>query len=565
MSSFAPASLFLLPLAAVCMFAAVCLVLSDHPHLEHVAKVALVVLALGGVFWEQRRVDPGGPAQAPAARSATAVLVLCAVTLQTAVLARSSPRFVHVWEQYHHVLGAKYFDELGYGRLYRCTLVAESELAGGTRDDLNERLIRDLEGDNRLLLAGPSGVLDRPERCKDHFSAARWTAFKGDVAYFRDRAGPKWRLMQSDHGFNPPPSWVLLAGPLAAALPAADASMRCFTALDVLLLAATFLALAWAFGARVATLALVFWVCFEPASLVWTGGSLLRFDWLFLLTLAVACTRRRRYTLAGACIAAAAATRVFPAMFVLGWLVLAALDWARHRRLDGRLRRLAAGAARTGAMLCGLVVAVHGVGPCVEFHEHTLVRHRAIPMANNMGLSTLFTYDPAAAPDPSERPPVGAPDESRLLAADDARLVAVRSDRLRRLQTPFLVAAAALGVLSAVAIARTRSLWAAPCLASCFLVGFAQLTCYYFAFLILLAPLARRRRSIELILLGAAGLSQVIALHLARPDSRYFALSVLSLGLVVLVLVQFLGRARAAPEIRQLEDDLTVATKRRVS
>ena len=41
--------------------------------------------------------------------------------------ARRARRCVHVWELYHHVLGAKYFDELGYTRLYDCTLVADVE------------------------------------------------------------------------------------------------------------------------------------------------------------------------------------------------------------------------------------------------------------------------------------------------------------------------------------------------------------------------------------------------------------------------------------------------------
>jgi hypothetical protein len=41
----------------------------------------------------------------------------------------------HRWEQFHYFLGAKYFPELGYTRLYQCTAVAEAEQDGGKLED----------------------------------------------------------------------------------------------------------------------------------------------------------------------------------------------------------------------------------------------------------------------------------------------------------------------------------------------------------------------------------------------------------------------------------------------
>jgi len=52
------------------------------------------------------------------------------------------PNYYHRHEVYHYYLGSKYFDELGYKRLYECSLVAESET--GKRSLQPAREARDL-------------------------------------------------------------------------------------------------------------------------------------------------------------------------------------------------------------------------------------------------------------------------------------------------------------------------------------------------------------------------------------------------------------------------------------
>src|SRR2546425_1445325 len=94
----------------------------------------------------------------------------------------------HRWEQFTYYIGAKYFPELGYTRLYACTAVAEAERAGPRW--VASRPIRDLLTDELV----PGGTaLEHPEACKGHFSPARWAAFVEDVNWFRtDTVRPYW-------------------------------------------------------------------------------------------------------------------------------------------------------------------------------------------------------------------------------------------------------------------------------------------------------------------------------------------------------------------------------------
>jgi len=503
----------------------------DGPLADTLMKLAVAAVALGCLLWEGRRADVGRSIDTSAIRTAATTLVVLAVITQASVFSRT-PQLFHAWDQYHHYLGAKYHEELGYDRLYACTIVAESELDDAAPAVLGDRLVRTLGSDNQLVLVGSTGLLEHPERCTAHFSGPRWSAFKADVRFFRGRIGADWPFIATDHGFNAPPTWTLVAGPLVRALPASDTSMWIFAAIDGLLVVATFLALAWAFGTRTGVLACVFWACFEPASIIWTGGSLLRFDWLLLAVLAVVGAKRGRMGLAGACMAAAAVLRIFPALLLLGWLIALVVRSHRRRRVDPRLPRFVAGVALAGGISMGLSVASHGMRPWVDFYDHTIVRHRQIPMLNNMGLPVLFTHAPGADPAPSAPLP-GVAGEMERTAELDASFVARRVDRFNRLHAPFLAVAAVLGLFVALAIARTRALWTAPCLATAFTVLFTSLTCYYHAILILLVPLARRRPDLEIALVGAAGFSQVLVLAIPGDDTRYFAFSIISVGLVL--------------------------------
>jgi len=53
------------------------------------------------------------------------------------------PRHIHFSDTYHYYIGAKYFRELRYTRLYACTAVADLE--AGPRTGVGDRLLRNLE------------------------------------------------------------------------------------------------------------------------------------------------------------------------------------------------------------------------------------------------------------------------------------------------------------------------------------------------------------------------------------------------------------------------------------
>ena len=178
--------------------------------------------------------------------------------------------YVHLWDSLHHVLGAKYIDELGYDGLYECIAVADAEdprLAARA----DQRLITDLRTNETVTAAD---VVAHPERCRARFSDPRWTSFKTDVAVFRARfPDADWQRVTGDHGFNASPVWVLAARPFVASAPITDTRLAVLASIDPVLMLAAFAALAWAFGFERAALAAIVWGTYFPARLWWTGGS----------------------------------------------------------------------------------------------------------------------------------------------------------------------------------------------------------------------------------------------------------------------------------------------------
>src|SRR5262249_32251052 len=155
-----------------------------------------------------------------------------------------------------------------YDRLYACTAVADAE--AGRRAEVEQRRMRDLRDDS---LVPARAALADPNACKQHFSAARWRAFRSDVGFFRALAGDPdyWAMMQSDHGYNPSPVWTLTGRSAASIAPLSRGLVRALALFDPLLMLAAILAIGWAFGARCACLSALFWATQAPSSFDWTG------------------------------------------------------------------------------------------------------------------------------------------------------------------------------------------------------------------------------------------------------------------------------------------------------
>lgn len=440
---------------------------------------------------------------------------------------------VHDSEFYHYYLGAKYFDELGYDRLYLCTAVADLE--DGAAGDLRRRRLRDLET-NRLRRA--SDLVAIPERCKRHFEDERWTAFKADVAWFRARRPPwRWRQFQMDHGYNPTPAWGILGTTLSQLAPAR--AVPVLSLLDPALLAVAFGAIAWGFGWRVLCIALVFFGTNHFARFGWTGGAFLRQDWLVALLIGVVLLRRGRHAGAGFLMTTAALLRVFPAV-AIGAVALRTLTvlWRRRRLgIPPGHGRFAAGSLLALALVVPLSIWTAG-GAAVwrDFAENSR-RLVATPAWNHMGLRAALVYDPARR---IEAVGVGSA-EDPLRPWRIARLEAVQQ---RRPITIGLVLV--FGVLLWRAVGRQPD-WVAATLGIGAIPIAGDLSGYYLAVLLALAFLWPVHPGVGVGLLGLALASRLLALGLGESEPT-FAGSSLGAVLLAFAATWWMGSAPPASD-----------------
>ncbi len=238
-------------------------------------------------------------------------------------------RQLQSWHIFHYVLGAKYFDELGYWDTYEGVVLADAEDGGpftrlqGARD-LRTYYWKPMP---RILEQA------RARGIRQRFSAARWAEFKGDlVAMQRLRSPRRWAGPLLDRGFNPSPAWV---GPHRWLLNAVDIQNKrtlfFLGNVQLVFYFLTFAVLWWAFGPRT-TLLISLWYLLYFGSWGILGGGYFSCDWLFCTLCAVGLYRKGHPVAAGPPLALAAMTRGFPGMLAFH----AALAWigraARRRR-----------------------------------------------------------------------------------------------------------------------------------------------------------------------------------------------------------------------------------------
>jgi len=408
------------------------------------------------------------------------------------------PHYTHVSDTFHYYVGSKYFDELGYTRLYACTAIADSEAARPT--GVSDRLLRNLKTNQ---LESTTATLADPGGCKRHFDADRWHAFTQDVSWFRNRvARSRWHAIQRDHGYNPPPTWTALGGVLAGLAPASDASIRVLGWIDPLLLAAMWAAVAWAFGWRALCVAVIFWGTNLFGDFGWSGGSFLRQTWLVAAIAGICLLRRGRPASAGASLALAASLRIFPAALLLAvalralWSLLA----PGHRGLRTDHRRFAAGAiAGGGAIFILSLISVGGFQPWLEFVDNSRT-HLATPLKNHVGLQTVLAYDAEHA----DRMIQGGTAQERYLewrAAREAR------GAQRALSYWFVLTS--FCVLLAYAV-RGQPDWVAAILGIGLIPIAFELTNYYYAILLGYGLLVVRWPGVGPALMGLSALCWVI-------------------------------------------------------
>lgn len=519
------------------------------------SKAGIAAAALACIAWERRRGRAGRPVARRTARAVAVALGLGSLGMWYAGAVFSYSGFFHVWDQFHYVIGSKYFRELGYDGIYRCSAVALDR--AGTVDmpgtlpgrpvplDLRAEvrgpgyLIRDLGRGNVVVPA--AGALADAGACTRRFSPARWASFQHDVVFFRLQVDAgHWQMMVRDHGYNPPPTWTAMGGAIAGLRPASKVWMLVLALLDPALVLAAFAALWWGFGWRTAALGAVFWGCQGFSPFFWTGGAFLRQDWFFFTILSVCLARRGRHAAAGASLAVAAALRVFPALLAIGWMVML-LDPRTRRRGRGAMLRTAAGGLAAAAVMLAAGAAVAGPKAYPAFVRHIRL-HQQTPLTNEIGLRPLLAGGIDAGPS-----------TGRLRRLRDERLPdpvqrwkEIRAERWQSRRLAAWAIALLLAVPFVAAVRRARRPWAAPGLSALWIVVTLQVTAYYYGFLAVTAPLARLRPRVEVWLLAFAVASQVAAAALWWHDERHLAFSALALAYVVAVNAAF-ARRRLGP------------------
>jgi hypothetical protein len=445
--------------------------------------------------------------------------------------------YVHNWDVFHYYVGAKYFPEVGYTRLYRCVVIADAE--DGLLFRAERRKVRHLESNT---LGGTQAILADPERCKAHFSEARWALFKHDIAWFRGRMPPAfWEQAQRDHGYNGTPAWGILGSTLAGLGPASSTQILLLALLDPLLLLLMWAAVGWAFGWRVMCVALLYWGTNYPARFFWNGGAYLRQDWLAISIIGICMLRRQRMAAGGFALTAAALLRVFPGLIIVGVLLKALMKMWSERTLTPSPghRRFALGCVAALALLVTASAVVAGSWTAWSGFIDNSRKHADTPLTNHMGLKTVVAYDH------DTRARLSAP----LGLEEDPFLVWKEARRRVFEERVYLFAGLVLGFLILLARAvKNEEDWVAAVLAVGLVPVATELTCYYYSVFLAFGFLWARRESIGVGLCALAALTCLIATLFDWNDEQYTAMSVATLAFVAFATAAFVRSPVPSPE-----------------
>lgn len=455
------------------------MILLDH-------TVQILILTVGGLLavnLAAHRYPQGGLAR----RVTLAVLGLLALLSVFAYLrfgrlqdyGRFGRHTYHYHDAYHYAFGAKYFRELGYFGLYDATWVAFDELEREEGVRTPARFIPTVRSLASVFTVKPVADLRRtaPE-VRARFTPARWAEFRGDLQTLLDLGWEVswWRTMLFDLGFNPPPSWVVVCGTLANAIPFTPTSFELFPFLDLtLIVAGGGLLVLRAFGPAAAFAYVILFGNNFFASYAWTGGSFCRQPWLFLLTAGVACLKLDRPRWAGALLGAAAAFRVFPVLFLAGGAIALGAEALRDRSRRRAAVEYLLAAAAVAAALVAVSLLVFGLDPWRDFLAK-ISQHNRIFWVMHVGFPRLAAWAPGI-----ERQNFWYEEGLVRFVAWQGRLEAIRAGR-----EPWVTLVQAAATLGALGLApRLRAFQAALVVGGTLLFCWAMPANYYYIYLAL--------------------------------------------------------------------------------
>lgn len=403
----------------------------------------------------------------------------------------------HTHDIFHYVMGARYSREIGYDRLYHCAVVAEAQ--GQPAPDLPRRAVRDL---HENVVRSAAEFLADPEACTDHFTPERWEAFRGDLDGFRAlMTAGEWDRLFEDHGYNAPPTWSLLGRAFAGGRGVDAGRVQRWTWLDPALYLLVFGLLLWAFGIEVTALAAVVFAVGAPWEVTWLGGTFGRAPWFVVLTVAVCLARRGHAGASGAAWAVAVLLRVFPLLMGIGLVLHGVHRWIRDRTLPRPTLRFFGGAVLATALLIpasGWYVG--GMDGYRSFLEN-IDKHRGGTASNRMGWETVLSWHPDRSAEQLYDWGLQDPSEPYVQA---------REQTLQQRRVVRIVGIALGAVLLALLAVRRLEAWELLAISGGLAMLVLDLACYYYLFVVLLAPVAAARTRAWGVLLAAVAATTLL-------------------------------------------------------
>ena len=293
----------------------------------------------------------------------SALLVSCLVAAGTLAGGRYAgfrPQAFDTRDDFHYLLGAKYFDELGYDNLYECAAVLEIE-----RGTDNIKFIRDLATNHMFRASDLAKDEVRQHGCIERFSPQRWEAFRFDISQFRGWIEPwagQWPRMFTDHGYNGPPVLTAILSAVGNAVPIDHKSLSLLGLVNLAAVAAMLFAALWAFGWEAAVVCGVTFFC-SAVDGFGHAMSIPRYLWLSSLVVGVCLLKRERYGASAVCLVLSTFLKVFPVFFLAAAYVhvFVLLRRRGHWSNFGSWRpgRFVTWSCATTALLLGLTLVVY--------------------------------------------------------------------------------------------------------------------------------------------------------------------------------------------------------------
>ncbi len=333
---------------------------------EHLKVVQLggLLLSLAVLVWPLERMGRG--AQERLARFGCVMLLILVTLGTTMVMAKHVMKrnaYFDYYDTYHYLLGARYFDELGYDQHYTCTVVALEDLY--RKREIKRRShppkIRDLATNKHVAVDKKFFKSRHAKRCRQSFSPERWQQFGREVAWFRDWFGDAhWRYALGDHGYNGPPPLTSVTRLLSDGVSIDKANLIYLGTFNLIVLFGMAMCAVWAFGWRLGLGFFAFlWMC--PVDKFHTIPAFIRYLWLASLVSSFSMMKKGRYALAGAMIGISACMKIFPAVFLLPMVWRSLLSFRENGSWEVHQRRFFLGAFAAAVVLL-LLSGVYGGG-----------------------------------------------------------------------------------------------------------------------------------------------------------------------------------------------------------